>query len=391
MIPDIRIFERFIEVFNAQPDWIARAPGRVNLIGEHTDYNGGFVMPAAIDREVKIAARMRPDRVLRVFSCNFGEQVSISLAEALQPRATERWSNYLLAVIDQFASRAVAAPGMDLAIWGDVPLGSGLSSSAAIEVAMATLLNAVTGAGVGPVDIALLAQAAEHSRFVGVNCGIMDQFISALGHEDAALMIDCHSLDFTRVPFDSGRAGILIIDSKKKRGLVDSEYNRRRQECAEGLKLMRELTGEPFETIRHIPAETFAAYADRLPEGARKRLRHNISENARVAAFAAALERDDFAGAGRLLAGSHASLRDDFEVSCRELDRIADIAGACDGVYGCRMTGGGFGGCAVALVRPDALETAASQIAGRYEAEMRVHPEIYATRPCEGATVLKAG
>jgi galactokinase len=279
---------------------------------------------------------------------------------------------------------------MDLAVWGDVPLGSGLSSSAAIEVAMATLLNAVTGAAIPPVEIALLAQAAEHSRFVGVKCGIMDQFISALGREDAALMIDCHSLGFECVGFDSSRAAIVIIDSKKKRGLVDSEYNRRRQECAEGLELVRGLAGCQFETIRHIPEDVFAAFGAQLPEGARKRLRHNITENARVAECARALESGDFVRAGELLRASHASLRDDFEVSCRELDRIAELADACDGVYGCRMTGAGFGGCAVALARPEAVGAVSEQVSATYHAEFGVYPEIHVTHPCEGATVEQA-
>ncbi len=461
MISNEYLAEQFRSVFSQAPQWISRAPGRVNLIGEHTDYNGGFVMPAAIERDTRMAAALNiapntphsashspthnsqpsthnsfaahcslptvhslshnsqltthnsfaahcslptvhslshnsqptthnspPSSLLRLHSLNFNTTCEVDLTDRpLRPCAeTENaWANYILAVVDQFLRRGLEIPPMNIAIAGDVPLGAGLSSSAALEVCAAALFNLVTSAGIAPRDLALLAQSAEHSEFVGVRCGIMDQFIAALGRRGAALRIDCHSLEFERVPFDSAAARIMIVDSRKQRGLAGSEYNRRRSECEEGLKKICELEGRKFETLRHVPIEVFKRHAGQIPEPARRRVRHNLTENRRVMDFDKALRAGDWTRAGALLYESHASLRDDYEVSCPELDRIVEIARGCPGVFGCRMTGAGFGGCAVALVRPGAVEAAAETITRQYEAATGLCPEIYITSPAEGA------
>ena len=390
MIEDAEIAGIFSGHFGMPPEYLARAPGRTNLIGEHTDYNGGFVLPAAIDNEIKMAARCNGRPRLNLYSGNFSERSSFDMHGAPgQPRA-RGWQNYFLAVVAQFHKRGISVPGLDVAIKGDVPLGAGLSSSAAYEVCAAVLLDAVCGAGMNRRDLALLAQAAEHSEFVGVRCGIMDQFISALGSANHALLIDCHSLDYQLFPFDSSGASIVIVNSMKRRGLMDSEYNQRRFECEEGLRIIRERSGVNYETVRHIPMDVFTAHAAELPENSRKRLRHNLSENARVLSFSEGLKQNDWPTLGKLLYESHASLRDDFSVSCAELDRIVEIASTCDGVYGCRMTGAGFGGCAVALVKPDMVAPFVERLTGKYRGTFGVTPDTYVSAPAAGAGVRRA-
>jgi galactokinase len=347
------------------------------------------VLPVAIGNEIKMAARRTSRPKLNLFSGNFSERSSFALRGAPVPPRGKGWHNYFLAVVAQFIQRGISIPGLDVAIKGDVPLGAGLSSSAAYEVCAAVLLDAICGTGIDRRDLALLAQAAEHSDYVGVRCGIMDQFISALGSTNHALLIDCHSLDYQLFPFDSTGASIVIINSMKRRGLMDSEYNQRRHECEEGLRLMRELTGVAYETVRHIPMDVFTAHAAQLPENSRKRLRHNLSENARVLSFSEGLRKSDWSRLGQLLYESHASLRDDFNVSCRELDRIVEIASGCDGVYGCRMTGAGFGGCAVALVRPEMVEAFITRLSGEYQAAVGVKPDVYVSAPAAGAEVKR--
>lgn len=389
MILNEHLIKEFQSVFQNDAEWISSAPGRVNIIGEHTDYNGGFVLPAAINREVRMAARLRGDNRLCLYSECHQEMYETDISPMIAPPPKRSWHNYFLGVAEQFQKRKIPVPGMDILICGDVPLGAGLSSSAAFEVCAATLLNEICGAKLAPRQIALLAQAAEHGAFVGVKCGIMDQYISAMGQPDCALLIDCHTLDAIPVPFDSQNAAIAIINSMKRRGLVSSEYNRRRAECEEGLQLICEWSGETFSSIRHIPLDIFAKFQERLPVDVCKRLRHNLTENDRVNSCVQLLACDNFNSVGRLLYASHASLRDDFEVSCAELDAIVDIASHCEGVYGCRMTGAGFGGCAVALVIPEHAESFKNRMIDEYSRIFSKAPEIYITPPSAGANVQR--
>ena len=377
--------KRFEKRYRCRPQLVSTAPGRVNLIGEHTDYNGGFVLPAAINRSIRIAARVRRDDSLNLYSETFNESVSFSISARIRPPQIKGWYSYFTAVVDQFMDRGASLPGMDVSIFGDVPLGAGLSSSAAFEVCAAVLLDRVCGTKLSRKELALLSQSAEHSEYVGVKCGIMDQFISTLGEKDHALFIDCFSLDTRLVPFDSARASIVIVNSMKKRGLMDSEYNMRRGECEKGFQLMKRLSRTDFPSIRHIPSEIFDKYKKKLPEKSRMRLAHNLSENQRVQDFVQALKYADFAKAGILLYESHESLKSDYEVSCEELDRIVDIASFCEGVYGCRMTGAGFGGCAVALVLPAAAGEFSKRMVSEYDRAFHLIPEIYITPPAPGA------
>ena len=384
---DQDIISAFTKRLGCRPELIAGAPGRVNLIGEHTDYNGGFVLPAAINRSIRIAARVRRDDSLNLYSETFNESVSFSISSRIRPPQTKGWYSYFAAVVDQFMNKGASVPGMDVYISGDVPLAAGLSSSAAFEVCAAVLLDHVCGTKLSRKDLALISQKAEHSEYVGVKCGIMDQFISAMGEKDHALFIDCFTLETRLVPFDSNMASIVIINSMKNRGLVDSEYNQRRSECEQGFLLLKELSGRDFPTIRHIPPEIFEEYKKKLPEKSRMRLAHNLSENQRVLDFVKALKFADFAKAGTLLYESHDSLKTDYKVSCDELDRIVNIASRCEGVYGCRMTGAGFGGCAVALVLPAATEEFSKRMIREYAQAFHLVPEIYFTPPASGASL----
>ncbi len=391
MIKSKTLVEHFKKFFGTEPTLISRAPGRVNIIGEHTDYNGGFVFPAAINCEMKMTAAPRTDTTMSVYSVNFGQNYNFDLSKPLEtPVRPFGWAAYFVAVVDQFQQRGITLPGLNVAIDGDVPLGAGLSSSAAYEVCAATMLNTFCETKLDMKEIAILSQAAEHSKFVGVNCGIMDQFISALGKADHCLQIDCYSLDYKLVPFDSGLANIVIINSEKRRGLVDSEYNTRRSECEQGLKEMRELAAKDYKTIRHIPLDDFNAHAAGLSTvNIRKRLKHNITENARVLAFADALIDKDFTLAGKYLYESHASLRDDFQVSCRELDFIVDIARTIPGTFGCRMTGAGFGGCCVALVKPNKTDDFIKEMDDEYHKRSGLKCTTYVSTPCDGANANK--
>ncbi len=389
MIRNEHICELFRDAFGGSPRWIARAPGRVNLIGEHTDYNGGYVLPAAINREMKMAAAPRNDNTIHLYSGNFDFEVVIPLDQVLDPLDTQTWVNYFLAVAAQFQERGIPLPGMNICLEGDVPLGAGLSSSAAYEVCAGILLSEVTKAEITNKSIALLSQAAEHSRFVGVKCGIMDQFISALGSKDKALKIDCHTLEYELIPFDSDKASIVIINSMKKRGLVDSEYNQRRTECEEGLKKLQNLAGKDFSSLRHIPMDIFETHQSELSGNVVKRVRHNLTENKRVVDFTEALAAGDFNRAGELLYQSHASLRDDYQVSCQELDLIVKIAADIPGCYGCRMTGGGFGGCAVALVQPETVDGFVLEFSKKYSQQSGKSPDVYVTPACSGANCIE--
>ena len=391
MIDNKQLAAAFTRVFGGGPTLIARAPGRVNLIGEHTDYNGGFVMPCAINRDIRMAARRRTDQRLVLHSVNYSASHEADAARPLRVPKRRGWYSYFLATAAQFQQRGFDLPGLDVAIDGDVPLGSGLSSSAAFEVCAAVLFNELLGSGMPAAELALLAQAAEHSPFVGVRCGIMDQFASALGRADEAILLDCHTHEVSGVPLAPDAFEIVIIDTMKRRGLVDSAYNERRASCEEGLAELRRLAREEYPSLRHVPADAFEALAPALPENVRRRVRHNIGENARVLRFAECARAGDWATAGRLLVESHASLRDDFEVSCAELDAVVEIAGAAEDVLGCRMTGAGFGGCAVAMVAPGAVDAFTARMKREYPARCGMEPVLYVTRAEPGADIHPAG
>ncbi len=372
--------QRFAEIFGAEPAAVVRAPGRVNLIGEHTDYNDGYVLPVAIDRSILVAASPRDDRQVIIHTLDFGESVTFSLDDIEHDQA-QAWSNYQRGVAYFLEEQGFKLPGLNAVIVGDVPIGSGLSSSAAIEVSMAYTWQVLAGFELSRVQLALLCQRAEN-EFVGINCGIMDQFVSALGQRDHALLIDCRSLYHQPVPLPAG-AAIIVADTMKRRGLVDSEYNARRRECEEGVRILQRYLPQ-VQALRDVSTDQFVEYEGQLPENVRKRCRHIIYENERVLRSVAALQAGALAAFGQLMNESHASLRDDYEVSCAELDIMAEAAWKVGGVYGSRMTGAGFGGCTVSLVTEEVIEDFRGQVATGYEEATGIVPQIYVCRAEDG-------
>nr|MBC7244794.1 galactokinase [Chloroflexota bacterium] len=376
--------EAFARRFPGAPPRIFQAPGRVNLIGEHTDYNDGFVLPVAIDRQVVLAARAREDRQVRLWSLHFQQGSEFSLDDIV-PEPSAPWSNYVRGVALMLQRDGFALRGMDAVVAGNVPIGSGLSSSAAIEVATAVTFRDLCHLDIAPVALALLCQRAEN-EFVGMKCGIMDQFIAVLGQRNHALLIDCRSLGYELVPLPA-RVAIVVCDTMKRRGLVDSEYNARRQECEQGVAILRQYLPR-IKALRDVSSQDLARYGQSLPPVVRKRCAHVVSENERTLQAVAVLRAGRVAEFGRLMDQSHVSLRNDYEVSCRELDCMVELAHATPGCLGARMTGAGFGGCTVNLVRTEATAAFAQQVAEGYRKEMGVMPEIYVCEASAGAGSL---
>jgi galactokinase len=374
------LHEKFLELYGTEPR-LYRAPGRVNLIGEHTDYNEGFVMPAALDMYTYVAAARRTDRRLRVFSVNFGESFETSLDE-IHPGRTGGWSDYVRGVAGTLESRGHRLPGADLVILGEVPLGSGLSSSAAIEVSTAVALLGVANIELERTEIAEICQEAEH-RYAEMRCGIMDQFISCHGREGHALMLDCRSLEFRLVPLPSN-VQLVICNSMVKHQHATSGYNTRRAQCEEGVRILKTVLPE-IHSLRDVSEEQLQTNRTLLSDVVYRRCRHVITENARVQKAADALEADNIRELGRLMRESHESLRDDYEVSCPELDALVDAAAGLPGVYGARMTGGGFGGCTINLVDVEQAQRFERDISSAYQAKTGIHPQIFLSKASEGA------
>ncbi|HKX27641.1 MAG TPA: galactokinase [Blastocatellia bacterium] len=359
---------------------IFSAPGRVNLIGEHTDYNDGFVLPMAIDRRTFVAAAPRDDRSIQAVSTGFEDQVRFEPGPDLRPGSD--WANHVRGVAAGLRREPFEWRGADLLIASDVPLGAGLSSSAALEMAVGFALLTLAGQPVDPVRLALIAQRAEH-EFAGTQCGIMDQYIAGLGIQDHALLIDCRSLEYRTVPVGSGEHRVVVCNTMIKHDLASSEYNRRRADCEEGVRLLAaHLPG--IRALRDVSRSQFDQYADGLPEIVRRRCRHVIEENARTLEAVEALEQGDLRLFGRLMFASHESLRRDYEVSCPELDLMVETASRVEGVLGARMTGGGFGGSTVNLVAADQIDHFVATISREYQRETGIEPDCYVCRASQG-------
>lgn len=381
MIELSELRRRFQEMYGTAPR-VFRAPGRVNLIGEHTDYNDGFVLPMAINRQTCVAGARRTDRKVRFHTLDLNRSAEFDLdAESVITRGS--WTNYVEGVAREIERDGIRLAGADLLITSDVPVGAGLSSSAALEISVGFCLFALSNAEIDRVKLALAGQRAEH-EFTGARTGIMDQFIAARGQTGHALLIDCRSLEATPVPLDSSQIVIVICDTGVKHNLASSEYNRRRADCEQGVELLREFLPD-IRALRDVSATEFALYEDRLPEPVRRRCRHVITENARTLRAVEALRRDDLKEFGNLMFASHASLQHDYEVSCVELDTLVRIATDAQGVYGARMTGGGFGGCTVNLVRRSHLEEFQQTILREYRRATNRDARIYISEAAGGA------
>lgn len=372
----------FETAFDGQAELLVQAPGRVNLIGEHTDYNAGFVFPVAIDRWVVLAVRPREDELVRVFSGMHNETVEYSLADALV--ANKHWSDYGKGVIREFQKLGHSLVGFDAAVVGDVPMGAGLSSSAAVEMAVGKALMELNGIELSGPDLALLGQRAEN-QFVGVNCGIMDQFISANGKAGHALFLDCRDLSYDLVPLARDDIRIVICNSGVTRGLTDSAYNDRRSACESGVRHLALATGQELSALRDVSMDMLEAYRGALSEEILKRCRHVIAENQRTQDAVALLQSGNVSGFGELMDASHVSLRDDYEVSGDELDLLVEIAHNVPGVLGARMTGAGFGGCTVNLVESDAVDVFMQTVNEQYPKSSKLTPEIYVCSAVNGA------
>ncbi|NLX11372.1 MAG: galactokinase [Chloroflexi bacterium] len=370
----------FEERFGAPPTLLARAPGRVNLIGEHTDYNDGFVLPAAINRAIYVAARPRDDSDVHFVSTDFDSQTLFSL-DNLDDPDLPAWSKYPRGALWWLGSQGYTVPGFDAVIGGDIPVAAGLSSSAAVEVVMLELGLALAGATLPQVDKALAGVEIEH-QFIGMPCGVMDQMASAMGVAGHALLIDCRSLETSTIPIPAG-VSLVIMDTRKQRGLVDSEYALRREQCEAAAQLL----GVP--ALRDANREMLEAARAQLGDVLYRRAHHIITENLRVNATTMALRGGGLKTAGQAMRQSHASLRDDYEVSCYELDVMADLASAQPGCYGARMTGAGFGGCAVALVQNEAVPQFIEAVTPAYTEETGLDPQIYVTQAADGSGVTR--
>jgi len=370
---------QFSVIFGVSPT-LYHAPGRVNLIGEHTDYNDGFVMPAAIDLSCCVAIAPRDDRRLVVHSANYNETIELSLDDNNAP--TQHWSDYIRGVAWVLQNAGYRLRGADLAVLSNIPIGAGLSSSAAIEVATGYALLDASGLQIDRKELAKLCQKAEN-EFVGARCGIMDQFIACFGQTGNALVLDCRSLNYRLLPLN-GDIRLLICNTMVNHHLAGGEYNVRRSECEEGVRLLAAVI-PGVQSLRDITLVELDRHRARLTEVLYRRCRHVVTENQRVTEAALALQRNDLSGFGRLMADSHRSLRDDYEVSCPELDIMVEIATKQEGVYGSRMTGGGFGGCIISLVKEEAIVHLQRTIADAYEEKTGRRPEIYACTSAEGA------
>jgi galactokinase len=377
-----RLRAAFSSLYGAEPR-VFSAPGRVNLIGEHTDYNEGFVLPMAIERRTYVAGAPNRSSRIRVRSQTLGQSAEIDLQHP-GPRRRGIWVDYVEGTARALMDAGMPVAGCDLLIDSTVPAGAGLSASAALELAIGIALSGLAGsADPDRVKLALAGQAAEH-QYVGTLCGIMDQYIAALGQADAALLIDCRSLETRSVPLVLGTARVLICDTRVKHELSSSEYNLRRAECLRGSNILASsLPG--VRTLRDVSVADFERCATQLPGVVRNRCRHVVTENERTLSAADALARGDLAEVGRLMSESHVSLRDDYEVSCEELDVAVAAASAEAGVYGARMTGGGFGGCTVTLVEGAAVERVSTAIKSAFVERGWKEPELFASTACEGA------
>ena len=372
--------QQFQNRFGVRPQ-IFRAPGRVNLIGEHTDYNDGFVMPVAIDFSTWVAVSEREDRALHIYSEQFDQGIELPL-DGLAGPPRKHWSDFVRGVAAVLEARGVRLSGANLVVNGQVPMGAGLSSSASLEVASAIALLSISHANLPSLDLVKICQRAEH-EYVGTRCGIMDQFIAVFGRSAHALKLDCRSLDYEVLPIPTG-VRLVICNSMVKHELAAGEYNRRRADCEAGVRILQQYLPK-VRALRDVGIAELEKYRQQLPDVVYRRCRHVVSEDDRVLTAANALSAGDLPRFGQLMYQSHRSLRDDYEVSCRELDLLVEIASECEGVYGSRMTGGGFGGCTVALIHAEAAQSFQARIAEAYKKETGTIPDVYVCSATEGA------
>lgn len=381
-----RLRDGFLQAFGQDGQGPTRfffAPGRVNLIGEHTDYTGGFVLPAALTNGTWAVVRKRGDRVINLASHGFSHRVACALAEEIVNRPEDGWANYPKGIIKAFLEQGVAVPGLDIYFYGDIPNGAGLSSSASLELVTAVALNALAGTGLDMLTMVRLAQQVENG-FVGVNCGIMDQFAVGLGQKGAALLLNCGTLAYRHIPLALGEYRLVITNSNKQRDLGESKYNERRRECEEGFRIIKGYRPE-LTNLGELGLAEWLSVKKHLPSLPAARIEHVVRENNRVLASATALENGDVWAFGKLMLESHESLRDLYEVTGSELDALYDAARQAPGCIGTRMTGAGFGGCTVSLVNQDRVAVFQASVARDYLARTGRIASFYPVSVGDGA------
>lgn len=379
-----QVLDAFRQLVGRAPTVVVRAPGRINIIGEHTDYNDGFVLPGAVDKAITFAAASREDRELHLHALDIDRQAVLDL-DRLTP-TEELWINYLAGIAQQFQLRGHETSGLDVVFGGNLPVGSGMSSSAALECGMAGVWNELTGAGLSGPELALLAQASSH-QFVGIPCGIMDQFASLMGREDRAILLDCRSLHYELIPVSLAGYDWLLVNSKITHELGTSEYPVRVRECREGVRLLQAF--EPnIRSLRDVSSALVEAHRADLPEVIYRRCRFVTSENERVMQMREALAAGDAPRAGQLLLTTHVGLRDDYEVSCAEIDFLVNYAAEHPAAAGARIMGGGFGGCTINLVRSDQLALFAADALAAYYDQFGVEGEAYPVKLVDGTKVV---
>jgi galactokinase len=384
MIDARELISAFQERYGRAPR-VFRAPGRVNLIGEHTDYNDGYVLPMAIDRDTVVAIAPRHDQLLRIWSLNLNDSQDLDL-ENPGKGCTGRWTDYAEGIAAALASRGVLLVGADIALKSDVGIGSGLSSSAALEISLGAALAAIAESPLDGLSLALAGQTAEH-RHVGTKCGLMDQYTSVHARKDHAILLDCRSLEARQIPLRLTPYQVVICDSRIRHALASSEYNQRQKDCQTGVQLLKSALPD-IRALRDVSIGQLDASRPILSEAVYRRCKHVITENERTMQAAEALATGKMVLVGKLMSASHLSLKEDYQVSCRELDILVESAESQPGVLGARMTGGGFGGCTVNLVETNRLESFSESVSREYQDRTGIVPEIFAARAAAGAEEL---
>ena len=373
----------FSEVYGKEAECAVVAPGRVNLIGEHTDYNDGFVLPIAVDRETAALGSRREDNRVFVYTSNLDLHGSFDL-DRIEFRLDEPWLNYISGVARELERAGQQLRGADLLISGDVPLGGGMSSSGSLEVAAVSIFESLCGFSLPGPEAAKLCRRVEN-EFLGLQSGIMDQFTSRMAKRGAALFLDCRSHEYQHVPLPLAGYKVLVCDTRVERKLTDSKYNERVSECKKGCEELTKLLGRDIPALRDVSLEEFKTVADKVSPIVRKRCRHIVSENERVMSAVPALKNGDLESFGSLMYQSHESLRTDYEVSCRELDLLVELARSQEGTVGARMMGAGFGGCTVSIVSEQHLERVSETVREGYACETGIEPGVILCEPADGA------
>jgi len=374
---------KFKELFNEEPV-IVRSPGRANLIGEHTDYNLGFVLPCAIDKAIYFAVAPRQDTICTLYALNMNESFETSI-DGLK-KSAKGWPNYLTGVLDQLNKSGYTFSGFNCVFGGDIPVGAGLSSSAALETGLAFTLNHIFDLGIDKLSLVKMAQKAEN-EFVGVQCGIMDQFINIFGESGAVLRIDCKTLEYKYFPFEFDDVAIVLFNSNVSHSLASSQYNQRRKECTEGVNQIKKYE-KHVESLRDVSADMLNGFKSTLDPTVYRRCKYVVEENDRLLRACTALEKKDLRAFGRAMVQTHDSLSRDYEVSCKELDYLVDLVRDNPHVYGSRMMGGGFGGCTINLIKPGSVDSLGKMVNEKYLEKFGIKTTLYITSISSGTSIL---